>query len=52
MIKSYAEGDHKSVNLMFLANNKIICYFMLAVGLPIMTEMQTILWLWLGKNHR
>lgn len=50
MIKAYAEGDHESVNSMFQANNKVICYFMLAVGLPIMAEMRTILQLWLGMN--
>lgn len=50
MIKAYAEGDHDSVNSMFQANNKVICYFMLAVGLPIMAEMRTILQLWLGMN--
>ena len=50
MIKAYAEGDHESVNSMFQANNKVICYFMLAVGLPVMAEMRTILQLWLGMN--
>lgn len=50
MIKAYAEGDHESVNSMFQANNKVICYFMLAVGLPIIAEMRTILQLWLGMN--
>ena len=50
MIKAYAEGDYKKVNTMFQANNKVIYYSMLAVGLPIIMEMRTILQLWLGMG--
>lgn len=48
MIKAYAEGNHKYVCRMFVANNKVICFFMLMISIPIIYEMDAILSFWLG----
>lgn len=49
MIKAYAEGNHKYVCRLFYANNKIICFFMILTGFPIILEMDVILRFWLGE---
>ena len=48
MIKAYAEGNHRYVCRLFYANNKVICFFMILTGFPIISEMDVILNLWLG----
>lgn len=48
MIKAYAEGNHRYVCRLFYANNKVICFFMILTGFPIISEMDVILDLWLG----
>lgn len=49
MIKAYAEENRHYLNSLFEVNNKVIYYFLLAVGLPIISELDTILHIWLGS---
>ena len=48
MIKAYAEQQHNYLNQLFSASNKFIFYSLLAIAIPIMLNMDTILTLWLG----
>lgn len=48
MIKSYAENNVKELNKLFSFSNKFILYTLLLISLPIIYEMDTILYLWLG----
>ena len=50
MIKSYAEGNYEYLNKLFSACNKFIYYVLLIVSLPMISEMDTILHLWLGNS--
>lgn len=47
MIKSYAEGDMDYLMKLFYFSNKFIFYCMLVICLPCISEMETILNLWL-----
>ena len=52
MIKAYAEEQYDYLNSLFTFGNKFILYVMLVVSLPLITEMDLIIWLWLGsKSH-
>lgn len=48
MIKAYAEQQYNYLNQLFSASNKFIFYTLLAIAIPIMLNMDTILALWLG----
>lgn len=48
MIKSYAEKDHRNLDLLFDASNKILLYLMVCVSVPIVFEIRTIFIWWLG----
>lgn len=48
MIRSYAEGEFDNVTKMFYFGNKFILYIFLAISIPLILEMDTILSLWLG----
>lgn len=50
MIKQYAEGDYKKVNLLFKLSNKAVYYSLLIILLPIFFEMETVLHLWLAVD--
>lgn len=50
MIKSYAEGSYGYLNMLFSVSNKFIYYVLLIVALPMISEMNTILHLWLGDS--
>ena len=47
MIKSYAEESYLYLNKIFYLSNKIIYYGLLMICLPLMFEMNTILFFWL-----
>ncbi|OFX22955.1 MAG: hypothetical protein A2041_00335 [Bacteroidetes bacterium GWA2_31_9b] len=47
MIKSYAEGSYSYLNKLFNISNKLIYYCLLMVCIPLMIEMENILWFWL-----
>lgn len=49
MIKAYAEHNYDYLNKLFSVSNKFIFYLLLIVAIPIITEMETILDLWLGN---
>lgn len=49
MIKLYAQRSFDELNRIFYASNKIIFYLFAAVSIPIITEMDTILGIWLGN---
>ena len=49
MIKAYAEQQTDYLNLLFVACNKFVVYFLAATALPIICEMDTILHFWLGQ---
>jgi O-antigen/teichoic acid export membrane protein len=49
MIKAYAEKNYNYVNQLFAISNKFILYVLLAVAIPIIAEMRTILNIWLGS---
>ena len=49
MIKAYAEQNYDYLNKLFSFSNKFIFYLLLMVAIPIITEMETILDLWLGN---
>ena len=50
MIKAYAEQNYNYLNKLFSVCNKFIFYLLLMVAIPIMSEMDTILSLWLGNT--
>lgn len=50
MIKAYAEQQHNYLNQLFAASNKFIFYTLLAIAIPIILNMDTILALWLGNT--
>lgn len=50
MMRAYAEKEFGYLDKLFAMNNKFIFYVLLAVSLPILSEMETILHLWLGEN--
>lgn len=47
MIKAYSEGDEAFLSNLFTACNKFVVYVLAAVAIPIFSEMDTILSLWL-----
>lgn len=48
MIKSYAEKDYKGLNQLFGIGNKFVYYCMLVVSIPLISEMDTVIKIWLG----
>lgn len=50
MIKAYAEKQFDYLNQLFSVSNKFILYILIAIGLPIYSEMNTILDLWLDEE--
>lgn len=50
MIKSYAAKETDYLNTLFISANKFIFYVLIAVAIPLVTEMDTILQLWLGQS--
>lgn len=50
MIKAYAEHNYDYLNKLFSVSNKFIFYLLLMVAIPIITEMETILSLWLNNT--
>lgn len=51
MIKAYAEKQYAYLNLLFNVSNKFILYTLIAVALPIIAEMSSILSLWLSETN-
>lgn len=49
IVKSYAEGNHKYLMRLFNFGNKFIYYLMLIISVPLFSEMETILRLWIGE---
>lgn len=49
MVKSYAENNHTFLIRLFNSSNKLIVYLLLAVILPLIAEMRTILGWWLDE---
>jgi O-antigen/teichoic acid export membrane protein len=47
MIKSYTEGSYLYLNKIFNLSNKLLFYSLLVIILPLMFEMNTILFFWL-----
>ena len=52
MIKSYAEESYLYLNKIFNLSNKFIYYCLLMICLPLMFEMDTILFLWLKTTDQ
>lgn len=50
-IKSYAANDIDSLNKLFCIGNKFLIYLLLAIVIPLFTEMKEILTLWLGNSN-
>ena len=50
MIKAYADGQHKYLHKLFNFGNKFILYVLLIVSIPLISEMDFILKLWLKSN--
>lgn len=50
MIKAYADEDYNNLNRLFDAANKFILYSMLIVCIPLLTEMEYVLKLWLDVS--
>ena len=50
MIKAYAEENYPYLNKLFESSNKIVCYSLLLVCLPLFFEMDTVLFYWLNTN--
>lgn len=50
MIKAYAEHQHDYLNQLFSVSNKFMYYTLLAISIPIIINMETILSLWLGDT--
>jgi O-antigen/teichoic acid export membrane protein len=51
MIKSYAEGSYSYLNKLFNISNKLIYYCLLIVCIPLMIEMENILFFWLKTTN-
>ena len=49
MVKAYAEKNFTFLNHLFMINNKLTIYLLIAVSVPIVTEMRTIFSWWLGE---
>jgi len=49
LIKAYAEHNYDYLNKLFNYSNKFIYYMVLAVALPMLFEMKSILEMWLGQ---
>ena len=49
MIKSYAAEEYREVDILFSFSNKFVCYILAIVCLPLILEMPTILYFWLGE---
>jgi O-antigen/teichoic acid export membrane protein len=50
MIKSYAEESYLYLNKIFNLSNKVIYYGLLIVSLPLIFEMNAVLFFWLNKT--
>jgi len=50
MIKAYSENRFDFVNRMFIINSKIILFSLIAISVPIISEMDIILQIWLGQT--
>ena len=50
MIKAFAEKSYNYLNQLFTVANKLMLYILIAIALPLIAEMDTILQIWLG-NH-
>lgn len=50
MIKAYAEQEHRYLSQLFSVSNKFMYYTLLAIAIPIIINMETILTLWLGYS--
>lgn len=48
MVKAYAEKNFHYLNQLFSVSNKFLLYILLAIGLPLIAEMDTVLHFWLG----
>lgn len=48
MIKAYADNSTLYLTRLFNISNKLILYSLIAIGIPFMLEMDTVLELWLG----
>lgn len=48
IIKAYAEHHYDFLNQLFSFANKVLLYVLVAIGIPLVFEMPTILHLWLG----
>ena len=49
MIKAYAEQRVDYLNQLFYSSNKFLAYMLIAISVPLIALMDTILSLWLGK---
>ena len=49
IIKSYAAEEYREVDILFSFSNKFVCYILAIVCLPLILEMPTILYFWLGE---
>lgn len=49
MIKTYAAKNYSDLSKLFTTNNKFIFTLLIIVAIPIFTEIDTIIQLWLGK---
>ena len=52
MIRSYAEEKYDDVTKMFYLGNKFILYILLAIAIPLIFEMDTILSIWLKEHNQ
>ena len=50
IIKAYAEQKYDYLNKLFAVSNKFIFYVLLAVSIPVIVEMKTILGIWLDNT--
>lgn len=51
MVKSYAEKQYDFLNQLFNASNKFTLYILVAISLPLIAEMRTILTWWLDNTR-
>lgn len=51
MMKSYAAGDNDRLVKLFFLSNKFILYTLLIVSVPVISEMGSILLMWLGAGR-
>lgn len=52
MIKAYAEENYIYLNRLFTVSNKFIFYTLMAIAIPLISEMDFILNLWLGSADK